>query len=100
MHVALIRPGTDPRLRNVSPRIYNSHFLSINYVYHFNTGCSLLAHRFESHELLPFRSLGIFVLFTTPQLARLYESVVPYLPIDRGGDVNGYYLRVVTAWFE
>ena len=39
---------------------------------------------FES-PLLPFRSLGIFVLFTTPQSTQLYNE---YLAIDSGGHVS------------
>ena len=39
---------------------------------------------FES-PLLPFRSLGIFFHFTTPQSTQLYNE---YLAIDSGGNVS------------
>ena len=44
---------------------------------------------FES-PLLPFRSLGIFVRFTTPQSTQLYDE---YLAIDSGGNVSESSLR-------
>ena len=51
---------------------------------------------FES-PLLPFQSLGIFVLSMRPQATK---HINEYLAIDSGGNVSGYSLRVLAAWLE
>ena len=48
--------------------------------------------------LIPFRSLGIFVLFTdAPLFTQLYERVPGH---RRGGNVSDLVVALIAAWLE